>query len=458
MNILSRIGLAGQLLAIVLVVVSIDLLLNSWLFQNTQRYAMREEEAAAIAEHVVVANRLMGRTPPAERKAVARELTTERFEISWSRAGKAVSKTTELSTLHRQMLAAEPALVPMDLQLTLMPLPFGNDIGGSTQLRDASRVNFRFRSDAFWSLNFGRFLSMAGPSLAILALAWALLRLMLQPLRTLVRATSAVGASYPEPLEEAGQGEVLHLIRAFNAMQERIHQLLASGSQTLLAIGHDLRTPLARLQLRIDGVKIDPALRREIEEDIDEIRGLLQSLQTYVDSGHESGPPERIDIAVTAQTLVDNACDRNAQAAYYGPRHLEIMAHPVSIRRALSNLVENALAYAGNVRIEVIVRTGIVDIVVEDDGPGIPPERLAEALHPFIRFDDARTRNTAGMGLGLPIVDRVVQSEGGTLHLANKPSGGLRVTIRLPYKTGRRAMPQRNISLQSVPIQERPGP
>lgn len=453
---LSRVGLAGQLLAIVLVVVAIELLINSWLFQTTQRYAMREEEAAAIAEHVVVAHRLIGRSPAAERSAVAKELTTERFEISWSRVNSPPSKEIALSALHKQMLEAEPALTPMNLHLTLMPLPFGNDIGGSTQLQDNSQVSFRFRSDAFWSLNVGRFLGMAGPSLAIFGLAWILLRVMLQPLRALVRATSAVGAAYPQPLQEAGQGEVLHLIRAFNAMQERIHQLLAAGSQTLLAIGHDLRTPLARLQLRIDGVKIDPTLRREIEHDIDEIRDLLQSLQTYVDSGQETGSPERIDIAVTAQTLIDNAADRGAQSSYYGPHHLDILAHPVSIRRALSNLVENAVAYAGNVRIEVIDRNDTVEIIVEDDGPGIPQESLSEALHPFIRFDNARTRNTPGMGLGLPIVDRVVQAEGGTLHLANKASGGLRVIIRLPRKTDRNAMPQRNISLQSVPIQERP--
>lgn len=454
---LSRIGLAGQLLAIVLIVVAVDLLLNSWLFQNTQRYAMREEEAAAIAEHVVVAHRVIGRSPAAERSAVAKELTTARFEISWSRTSPPAPKSTELSALHEQMLVAEPTLVPMNLELRLTPLPFGNDIAGSTRLQDGSKVNFRFRSGAFWSLNFGRFLGMAGPSLAILALAWALLQFMLRPLRALVSATSSVGAANPKPLDEVGQGDVLHLIRAFNAMQERIHQLLASGSQTLLAIGHDLRTPLARLQLRIDGAKLDPSLRREIEHDIDEIQGLLQSLQNYVDSGQESGPAERIDIAVTAQTLVDNACDRGAQAAYYGPAHLEILAHPVSIRRALSNLVENALTYAGNVRVAVTDRHDNVEIEVEDDGPGIPEERLAEALHPFIRFDNARSRDTAGMGLGLPIVDRAVQGEGGTLLLANKPSGGLRVIIRLPRATSRRAMPQRNISLQSVPIQERPG-
>lgn len=432
MRLLRRVGLGGRLLAIVVVVVSIDFLVNSVLFESARMFVLREDDAAWMAEHVVVAHRVIDRARPAERNLVAHELRTERFVVSWSRSRPPATNTIELSTLHRQMLAAEPDLRAVHLHLKLMPLSLGGNIGGSTALSDGSLVNFRFAGHAPWSLNFGRFLEMALPSLLLLLLAWLLFRVMLRPLRALVKATSEVGAANPRPLPETGEGEVLHLIRAFNAMQERIHQLLASGSETLLAIGHDLRTPLARLQLRIDDANIDPGLRREIAGDIDEMRDLLQSLQTYVESGQEHGALERIDIAVMAQTLVDNARDRGARAGYHGPSHLEMASRPVSIRRALSNLIENALAYAGNARVEVAARSDAIEIVVEDDGPGIPEERMIEVLRPFIRLDDARTRDTAGMGLGLPIVDRVVKAEGGTLALANRPSGGLRVTIRLP--------------------------
>ncbi len=436
MSLLRRVGLGGRLLAIVVFVISIDFLVNSVLFESAKLFVMREADAAWMAEHVVIADRIIDRSKPEDRPETAHELSTERFTVAWSRVRTPATNTIELSEFHRQMRAAEPDLQGMDLHLKLMPLSRGGNIGGSTTLGDGSVMDFRFHGHAPWSLNFGRLVGMALPSVVLLLLAWLLFRLMLKPLRTLMQATSEVGAANPRPLPEQGQGEVLHLIRAFNAMQERIHQLLASGSQTLLAIGHDLRTPLARLQLRIDEARIDPELRRDIGHDIDEMRDLLQSLQTYVESGQENGPVERIDIAVTAQTLVDNARDRGARASYRGPPHLEIVTRPVAIRRALSNLVENALAYAGNARLEVIERGGVVEIVVEDEGPGIPEERLLEVLRPFIRLDNARTRNTAGMGLGLPIVDRVVAAEGGTLDLANRPSGGLRVTIRLPLTAG----------------------
>lgn len=436
MKALGRVGLGGRLLAIVLIVVSLDFFINSVLFESARQYVIQEDEAATMAEHVVVAHRLLDRARPADRPLIASELATERFTLSWSPRRVLAPNTIDLPTLHQQMLAAEPELEAAHLHLKLMPLSAGGNIGASTVLRDGSAVTFRFAGQSPWSLTLGRLAGMALPSVVLLVLAWLLFRVMLRPLRSLVEATSNVGVADSRPLPEMGEGEVLQLIRAFNAMQERIRQLLASGSQTLLAVGHDLRTPLSRLQLRIEDAAIDPKLRGEIGRDIEEMRALLQSLQTFVESGRDSGPLERIDIAITARTLVDNARDRGARAAYRGPRHLEILTRPVAVRRALSNLVENALAYGGNARVEVIARDGGVDISVDDDGPGIPPERLAEVLLPFVRLDNARSRDTAGMGLGLPIVDRVVRAEGGELLLDNKPAGGLRVTMRLPLAAG----------------------
>jgi signal transduction histidine kinase len=432
LRLLRGIGLGGRLLAIVLVVVVIDFALNTIMFERVSSFALREDDVERFAEHMVVSQRVIEGTPLTDRRAVAQELSTERFLLAWSPSPMREVNRTELATLRRQMLSFEPDLGKVDLRLHLIPLANNGDIGGSILLPDGSVVNFRIFSRGAWSLNLGNFLALMLPSLLLLLLAWLLFRATLKPLRMLVRATSEVGASDPKPLEEIGQAEVRHLIRAFNTMQDRIHQLLTSSSQTLLAIGHDLRTPLARLQLRVENAALEPDALREIMHDIEEMRDLLQSLQTFVESGEDRTPVELIDIAATAQTLVDNARDLDRQASYAGPRSLEIQARPVWIRRALSNLIENALLYAGNARIEVRRDGSAVEISVEDDGPGIPEDRLVEVLRPFIRLDNARARNTAGMGLGLPIVDRAVKTESGTLILANIPTGGLRVTMRLP--------------------------
>jgi signal transduction histidine kinase len=163
---------------------------------------------------------------------------------------------------------------------------------------------------------------------------------------------------------------------------------------------------------------------------------LLESLQAYVDSDGRNIPAERIDIAVMAETLVDAATDHGADATFSGVSNLEVVARPVSIRRALSNVIDNAIHYGGNVRLFVRRDGGAAEIVVEDDGPGIPEDRIADALQPFVRLDTARARDTAGMGLGLPIVRKAVRLENGTLDLRNRPEGGLRVTIRLPLAAG----------------------
>jgi signal transduction histidine kinase len=259
---------------------------------------------------------------------------------------------------------------------------------------------------------------------------------MLKPLRNLIGATRNLGEGPPEPVPERGPDELRSLIRALNEMQQRIHQSLIDRTQTMLAIGHDLKTPLSRMKLRLDDDGVDPDLRDGISHDIDEMRLLLESIQAYVDSDGQSIPAERIDIAVMAETLVDTAADHGAEASYTGVSSLEIKARPVPIRRALSNLIENAIHYGGNARVSVRRDGGGVEIVVEDDGPGIPEDRIADALQPFVRLDTARTRDTAGMGLGLPIVRKAVRMENGTLDLRNHPGGGLRATIRLPLDPG----------------------
>lgn len=432
MSILRHAGLGRRLLAIILLVVVVDFLMNTVLFERTTDFLLQEDDAERMAEHLAIVHRVIERTPPQDRETVARELSTERFAISWSRTNASTPNAIDLATFRRRVLAYEPQLAAKELHLRLMPFSNGGNIAGSIALRDGSFIHFRTLSRVAWSLNLGRLIGLALPSFLLIVLAYILFRATLSPLRTLVRAASEVGTADPRPIPEIGQGEVRHLIRAFNAMQQRIHQLLASNAQTMLAIGHDLRTPLARLQLRIEEAPLDADLRRELAHDITEMRDLLRSLQAFAESGDDGSAPERIDIAATAQTQVDNARDRGAQVSYRGPSHLEIMAHPVSIRRALSNLIENAIAYAGNARVEICQTNRGVEITVDDDGPGIPEDRLSDVLRPFTRLDNARTRNTAGMGLGLPIVERVVRVEGGTLNLANKPDRGLRATMLLP--------------------------
>lgn len=432
MNILQRFGLPERLLAILLLVAGIDFAANTLLFDRAGAFALRRDDAARIAETLVVASRAIERTATEDRPDVARELSTPRFSITWSENAGRRPGSLGLGTLRTQVLEFAPELAQGDLQLSLRSLPGGGNLAGSMVLTDRSVLRFETSASGAWTLNAGRIVSYLLPTLVLAVLAWALFHATLRPLERLVEVSRTVGSGTPRPLNEEGPHEVRQLIHAFNQMQQRIHRSLMARTQSMLAIGHDLRTPLSRLQLRLESAQLDEETRSDMDGDIEEMRHLLESLQAFVETGGSRIPAERIDIAAMAATLVDSAWDAGKDATYDGEDRLEIMARSVSIRRALSNLIENAIHYGQRARVSVRREGGDAVIAIEDDGPGIPDGRLDDVLQPFVRLDNARTRDTPGMGLGLPIVRRAVKLENGSLHLLNRAEGGLTAVIRLP--------------------------
>lgn len=429
---LGRLGLPERLLAVLLLVVIVDFAANSLVFQRINSFALQQDDAERIAENLVLSARAMERADRTKRAELAGFLSTGRFWLEWRPRRIPRAGSLSLNTLRAQIIENEPELASGDLELHLEEIQGKGDIGGSLLLSDRSSLHFHTHAEGAWSLTAGRVASLVLPTLLLIALAWVLLRAMLSPLQNLIGATRELGTGPPEPVPEKGPDELRSLIRALNDMQERIHQSLVDRTQTMVAIGHDLKTPLSRLNLRLEDETIDPELREGIRQDIDEMKLLLESVQAYVDSDGRNIPTERIDISAMAETLVDTAADRGADASFEGTYGLDVRARPVAIRRALSNLIENAIHYGGNVRVFTRRDGGAAEIVVEDDGPGIPEERITDALQPFVRLDTARTRDTAGMGLGLAIVRKSVRMEGGSFDLRNRPQGGLRATVRLP--------------------------
>ena len=436
MKLFRRFGLPERLLAILLLVAGVDFAANTVLFDRASRFALREDDAARVAEHLVIASRVMERTPYADRTRVARDLSTNRFALEWLAKGPRPNGRVALGGMREQILDVATELDHADLQLHLKSIAASGNIVGSVLLPDRSVLKFQTYASDAWTLNAGRIVTLLLPTLVLVMLAWALFRATLSPLRTLVRASRKVGSGSPESIPEQGTGEVRELIAAFNQMQHRIYQSMTDRTQSMLAIGHDLRTPLARMQLRLERADLDREMVEDMTGDLGEMRHMLESLQAFVETGGSRLPAERIDLGVMTQTLVDTAADEGRDATFAGLESLEIMARPVSLRRALSNLIENALHYAGNVRVTVRRDGDMAEITFEDDGPGIPPDRMEDVLQPFVRLDTARGRDTPGMGLGLSIVQRAIALEKGVLQLRNRDVGGLCVTVRLPCAIG----------------------
>jgi signal transduction histidine kinase len=265
---------------------------------------------------------------------------------------------------------------------------------------------------------------------------WAVRRLV-APVATLAEAAERLGRDVAAPpLPEDGPAEVATAARAFNTMAARLRRFVADRTFLLAAIGHDLRTPITRLKLRLEFVD-DEDTRRRMEADLDELEAMVAASLAFARDTTGDERVVSIDLAELARTILDEAADARPEAAarlgYAGPEHVAIHARPVSLKRAVANLVLNAIKYGGGARVTLRPPDhGTVELLVEDDGPGIPDADMDRVFQPFQRLEPSRSRETGGMGLGLPIARNIFRAHGGDVTLSNRESGGLRATVVLP--------------------------
>lgn len=267
---------------------------------------------------------------------------------------------------------------------------------------------------------------------------WAVRRLTM-PVRVLAEAAERLGRDVnAPPMPESGPTEVAKAAHAFNTMAERIRRFVSDRTQMLAAIGHDLRTPITRLRLRAEFMD-DDEQRRKMLADLDEMEAMVAATLAFARDESTAEPTVALDLAALCRTVLDEAADARPNLAeaigYDGPERLTVRARPVALKRALANLVGNALAYGGAARLALAGPDGPgrpVRLSVEDAGPGIPPEQLEAVFQPFHRLETSRNRETGGTGLGLPIARNILRAHGGDVVLQNRPGGGLVALATLP--------------------------
>ncbi|NIJ37088.1 signal transduction histidine kinase [Sphingopyxis panaciterrae] len=253
-----------------------------------------------------------------------------------------------------------------------------------------------------------------------------------RPLRELTRAARSNPALRDAtPLAEEGPSDVRELIGAFNAYRARIATMLSDKDRMLGAVGHDLRTPLASLRVRVEQVD-DDRLRDKMIASIEEMTAMLADILALARSGAGTEIQERIDAAGLARELAADYGEQGKDAGLAEIADAAVMARPMLLRRALRNLVDNALAYGVRARLSIAVVDGMARIIVSDDGPGLTDEQIRTLVEPFARGEQSRNRATGGAGLGLSIARDIAEGEGGTLTLANRDGGGLDAVIALP--------------------------
>ena len=437
LRVLSLRGIGAQIAALMVVsIVALHLIITvSFLIHRPDR----PEPSDRWHTQLAAAAQLLGHAPASERPRLMADVARAfpQLAIGDLAADTSIPADSDVSSLHalRRLGAA--------YHIFLLPRPAGTKprddeirrIG--IRLPDGGMVAANLMPDQhmrpFWGGPWMITVLFAVISVTLLGLwaAWALTA----PLSSFVKAAETFSLSgAAAPLPERGPEEIRLLAKALNRMRERITALIDDRTKMLAAISHDLRTPITRMRLRAEFIE-DETHRHRMLRDLDQMRSMLESVLSFLRNDRKLEEMTLVDIASTLQLVTDQFADMGHKVSYEGPQHAMAIARPGDLHRSITNLVENAVRFGGQVTVRLAATPDTLTIDVEDDGPGISDAHKASVLEPFVRGDDARNMDEAeGFGLGLSIANAIVLAHGGTLSLHDRQPHGLVVRIQLPAR------------------------
>ena len=300
------------------------------------------------------------------------------------------------------------------------------------QIDDGQLIFFIYRNRVFATTGPIFLFWLFGTSILLGAIAIVFLRNQVRSILRLANAAEAFGRGRDAPdYRPTGATEVRKAGYAFIAMRERIKRHLEQRTSMLAGVSHDLRTPLTRIKLAL-AMQPDTEEMEELRHDVIEMERMVEAYLDFARSEAAEEEPAPFNLASLADEVARNAQRAGHQLKTDIPQHLMITARRTALKRALANLVNNALRHAENVWVTARRQESHIEIYIDDDGPGLPPEDYEEVFKPFTRLNEARNLNDSGMGLGLTVVRDVARAHGGDITLEKSEKGGLRATVRLP--------------------------
>lgn len=274
-------------------------------------------------------------------------------------------------------------------------------------------------------------LALAISMLLLAPLVWWLARRLTRPIRVFAEAAERLGAN-PEadPLAPSGPSEVRTAIHAFNDMQASLRNHMRQRTQTVAAIAHDLRTPLTRLRFRAE--QAPESVRDRMASDIQEMDALIAQAMAFVRGETTPERREPLDLDALAADCAQGFTETGAEVSFDGGGALPVRGDPAGLRRALGNLIANAVQYGGGARVKAFAAGGAAVVTIEDDGPGLPDDELEIVFEPFQRGERSRNRETGGAGLGLTVARQAARASGGDVVLERREGGGLIARLHIP--------------------------
>ncbi|MBC7953918.1 MAG: HAMP domain-containing protein [Rhodospirillaceae bacterium] len=308
---------------------------------------------------------------------------------------------------------------------------FEREILVRVQLSDGLLEVYVPRKRLFSSTTYIFVLWMVGTSMLLLGIATVFMRNQVRSVRKLAAAADSFGKGQDVPnFKPEGASEVRQAAHAFNNMRDRLKRQIQQRTEMLAGVSHDLRTPLTRMKLQLAMMgEVDGCA--DLEEDVAEMERMVEGYLAFA-RGEGSEKPVPTHVGALLEDVVGRFRREGRDIDLHVEDKVTMLLRPHALSRALSNLIGNALRYGGHVWVRVGRRPDCIEILVDDDGPGIPKEKREQVFKAFLRLESSRNIATGGVGLGLTIARDIVRGHGGDVLLEDSPLGGLRARVRLP--------------------------
>ena len=419
----------GYAMLLILAVGIVEVVASTLFYEAIDRQSVQEDHARRVAELLVVSHRVHDLDPG----LTAGVMSTHHLHAATADAPavRAMGTDGDVAAIRRHILAWEPELARQTLLLDIESRPYGRrDLVGAMRLDDETWLNFRSRDiSAGWPIALRAMVVTLLITLISVGVGVYALRVLTAPLRNLSDAAATLSHGRKlDPIRESGPADLRNLARSFNDMQARIAGLEEDQARSFEAISHDLRTPLSRLKLASDFMG-ESEIAKIVSTSADEMEALLMSLQRFLRAQHLESAPGPVDLT---PMLRDMLAPLGGQASLIAPAQALATTWREPLMMAVQPLIDNAVQHGSRAEVRVGRLGERWTIEVADDGPGLAEDYFERIRDPFFRVDEARPRDTAGFGLGIPTAHQVMERFGGRLDFRNDPAGGLVARIVVP--------------------------
>jgi signal transduction histidine kinase len=422
-------------------------MINFLIFSDEQRLTLSDERRKNALARLVPVVRLLEDTPPAWHERILKATSTAWVKFQLAEQSAVDTNVFEYADNPLQRHLVE--LLENKVQAWVQVLSDANKDEESKRVyRNKGRRSLNFvvaisLSSGQWlnvkiyrysrpkSLISSSLISSLFMAVAVTAIVIFILRRITHPLVGLTVAAEKLGRGEITPqLPESGPADIRQTTRAFNQMNQRLQRFVQDRTRLLAAISHDLRTPITILRLRAELLE-DTESRGKILATLDEMQAMTEAALAFARDAATEEETRCVDLSALVASLCDDMADMGQEVQFIEEQKHPYACRPLSLKRALRNMIENAVRYGKRARVSIEASKTELHINIDDDGPGIQADDLERVFEPFVRLETSRSRETGGIGLGMSIARSIVRGHGGEIVLKNR-KGGLRVIVTLP--------------------------